>query len=485
MPCFSKPGPNALSHSAFNHQSNTMTNSSRTLKRDLKNRHIQLIALGGAIGTGLFLGTASTIQQAGPSVILSYAIGGVIAFIIMRQLGEMMAQEPIAGSFSNLAYKYWGNFAGLFSGWNYWLLYVLVSMAELTAVGKYVNFWFPGVQEWQTVLFFFLLINVINLSNVRLFGEMEFWFALIKVVAIISMICLGGYILASGHGGEQSSVANLWQHGGFFPNGFSGLAMSLAIVMFSFGGLELVGIAAAEADDPQKTIPKAVNQVLYRILIFYIGALVVLICLYPWNQLSNQADGSNWAAFMQASPFVLIFKNLGIDAAAHILNFVVLTAALSVYNSSVYCNSRMLYGLALQKNAPSAFGKVSANGVPVIAILFSSGATLLCVVLNYIVPESALGILMALVVSSLVLNWAIISLTHLKFRQAMVKAGTHIIFKAFWYPMANYLCLAFIVYIFWNIYMLGMWKSVVAVPLWIAIVWIGYRIREKARQGKQ
>lgn len=462
-----------------------MASSSTNLQRGLQNRHIQLIALGGAIGTGLFLGLGSTIQQAGPAVLVSYTIGGFIAYLIMRQLGEMMTQEPVAGSFSNLAHKYWGDFAGFFSGWNYWFLYVLVSMSELTAASKYIHFWYPQIPEWQTVLFFFGVINLINLSNVKVFGELEFWFALIKVVAILCMILFGGYILASGSGGELSSISNLWKYNGFFAKGAYGVFISLAIVMFSFGGLELVGIAAAEANDPRRTIPKAINQVLYRILVFYLGAIVILICLYPWTMLANTADESNWAAYMQASPFVLIFKHIGRDYAAHILNFVVLTAALSVYNSSVYCNSRMLYGLALQKNAPGALTRLNANGVPVIAILLSSACTLVCVVLSYVAPKEALAILMSLVVSSLVLNWAMISLTHMKFRKAMVEKGQEIFFRAFWYPYGNYLCLAFIALIYVNIYLLGMEASVYMAPIWIFLVWLGYKAKQAMGAGKK
>ncbi len=249
------------------------------LKRGLKNRHIQLIALGGAIGTGLFLGSAGVLKSAGPSMILGYAICGFIAFMIMRQLGEMIVEEPVAGSFSHFAHKYWGGFAGFLSGWNCWILYILVGMSELTAVGKYIHYWAPDIPTWVSAAAFFILINAINLANVKVFGEAEFWFAIIKVVAIVGMIALGSYLLVSGHGGPQASVTNLWSHGGFFPNGVSGLVMAMAIIMFSFGGLEMLGFTAAEADKPKTVIPKAINQVIYRILIFYIGALVVLLSL--------------------------------------------------------------------------------------------------------------------------------------------------------------------------------------------------------------
>ena len=454
------------------------------LKRALKNRHIQLIALGGAIGTGLFLGSAGTIQMAGPAVLLSYAVGGFIAFLIMRQLGEMMAQEPVAGSFSNLAHKYWGDFPGLLSGWNYWILYVLVGMSELTAVAVYVQYWFPQVEPWQTTAFFFLCINAINLAQVGFFGEMEFWFAVIKVVAIVLMIALGCFLLASGQAGPEAGLSNLWTHGGFFPNGWAGVVTSLAVVAFSFGGLELVGIAAAETDNPRKTIPKAINQLIYRILLFYIGALAVLLSLHPWNMLGAPVDKSHWAEAMIASPFVQIFDLIGIPSAAGVLNFVVLTAALSVYNSCVYCNSRMLYGLSLQGNAPKALGEVSARGVPVYALLVSSGATLVCVLLNYFMPKSALGVLMGLVVAALVINWAMISLTHLKFRAAKELAGEALVFKAFWHPFANYLCLAFMVLVLAVLVYIGEGISVLLAPLWIGFVWLGYRLKCR-RQGRK
>jgi aromatic amino acid transport protein AroP len=452
------------------------------LHRGLKNRHIQLIALGGAIGTGLFLGSAGVLRSAGPSMILGYAIGGLIAFLIMRQLGEMIVEEPVAGSFSHFAHKYWGGYAGFLSGWNYWVLYVLVGMAELTAVGKYVQFWWPEIPTWATAAAFFVLINLINLANVKAFGETEFWFAIVKVAAIVGMILLGIYLLVSGKGGEQASISNLWSHGGFFPNGVSGMVMALAIIMFSFGGLELVGITAAEAADPKRVIPRAINQVVYRILVFYIGALGVLLALYPWDSLLETL-GSAGDAY-SSSPFVQIFSLIGSDTAAHILNFVVLTAALSVYNSGVYCNSRMLYGLAEQGDAPRALMKVNRRGVPVLAIAVSALVTMLCVVVNYLVPQNALELLMALAVAALVINWAMISLAHLKFRRAMVQQGVEPSFKAFWFPFSNYLCLAFVAGILViMLWIPGLRGSVIAMPFWLGLIWLCYRLR-LARVGR-
>ncbi|HHM8660202.1 TPA: amino acid permease [Pseudomonas aeruginosa] len=446
------------------------------LKRGLKNRHIQLIALGGAIGTGLFLGSAGVIKTAGPSMILGYAIGGFIAFLIMRQLGEMIVEEPVAGSFSHFAHKYWGGFAGFLSGWNYWVLYILVGMSELTAVGKYTQYWWPDVPTWATAAAFFVLINAINLANVKAFGETEFWFAIIKVAAIVGMILLGIYLLVGGGGGPQASVSNLWDRGGFFPNGLSGLVMTLAIIMFSFGGLELVGITAAEASEPRKVIPKAINQVIYRILIFYIGALAVLLSLYPWDQLVEtiNASGDDYSG----SPFVQIFSLIGSGTAANILNFVVLTAALSVYNSGVYCNSRMLYGLAAQGDAPKVLMSVDRRGVPVLSILVSALITFLCVIVNYVLPHKALELLMSLVVAALVINWAMISLSHLKFRAAMKRQGVDTFFKALWSPFSNYLCLAFVVFILGIMLMIpGINISVYAIPFWLLLMWLCYRVK--------
>ncbi|MDD0972590.1 amino acid permease [Pseudomonas fontis] len=448
------------------------------LKRGLKNRHIQLIALGGAIGTGLFLGSAGVMQSAGPSMILGYAICGFIAFLIMRQLGEMIVEEPVAGSFSHFAHKYWGGFAGFLSGWNCWILYILVGMSELTAVGKYVHYWWPEIPTWVSAAAFFLLINVINLANVKVFGEAEFWFAIIKVVAIVGMIGLGSYMLVSGSGGPEASVTNLWVHGGFFPHGVSGLIMAMALIMFSFGGLEMLGFTAAEADKPKTVIPKAINQVIYRILIFYIGALVVLLSLTPWNSLVSNltAGGDSYAA----SPFVQVFSMLGSNTAAHILNFVVLTAALSVYNSGTYCNARMLYGMAEQGDAPKGLAKIDKRGVPVRSILASAAVTVVAVLLNYLMPHSALELLMSLVVATLVINWAMISFSHFKFRQHMDRTQQTPLFKALWYPYGNFLCLAFVVFILGiMLQMDGIKVSVYAIPFWVAAMWICYQLKGK------
>lgn len=436
------------------------------LKRGLQNRHIQLIALGGAIGTGLFLGIGPAIQMAGPAVILGYAIAGIIAFLIMRQLGEMVVEEPVSGSFAHFAHKYWGPFAGFLSGWNYWVMFVLVGMAELTAAGIYMQYWLPDTPTWVWVAFFFVLINAANLVNVRLYGEMEFWFAIIKVLAIIGMIGFGIWLLSSGHGGERAGIDNLWRFGGFFATGWHGLVISLAVIMFSFGGLELIGITAAEASSPQTTIPKAVNQVVYRILLFYIGSLVVLLSLYPWLDIQSNS-----------SPFVMIFHDLNSNIVASALNIVILIASLSVYNSGVYSNSRMLFGLSLQGNAPKFLAKVSRGGVPINSLILSGLITSLVVLLNYLLPHDAFSMLMALVVATLLLNWIMISLAHLKFRSAMRHKGRDTRFKALLYPLGNYLCIAFMLMILGLMCTLdAMRLSAVLLPIWIVFLYFCFKV---------
>ena len=464
----------------------------KELKRGLQNRHIQLIALGGAIGTGLFLGIGQAAILAGPSVILGYAVAGIIAFFIMRQLGEMVVEEPVSGSFSFFANKYWGPFAGYASGWNYWVLYVLVSMSELTAIGVYVQFWWPEIPLWASSLFFFFVINALNLASVKVYGEAEFWFSIVKVVAIIAMIIFGTYLLLSGSAGEQATVQNLVNDGGFFPKGwltsnadgsYTGLLAAMALIMFSFGGLELVGITAAEAENPEKNIPKATNQVIYRILIFYVGALVILFSLTPWRNITAET-----------SPFVMVFDTLGGShfnlfgetysfnkIIANALNLIVLTAALSVYNSSVYSNSRMLYGLAEQGNAPSFLKKLNKNHVPIMAILISAIFAAICIVINKVIPEKALGILMSLVVSSLIINWVMISITHLFFRKSKDAEAIKTKFPSFLFPLSNYICLIFLVGVLIMLWLTGMKVSVELIPIWMILLYISYLLTRQKK----
>ena len=443
--------------------------SENKMQRGLKNCHLQMIALGTAVGTGLFYGSTATIAMAGPAVSLSYLIGGIVIFLIVRMLGEMSVEEPVSGSFSYYAAKYWGKFPGFLAGWNYWFLYILVSMAELSAVSIYLGYWFPDLPKWVGVLACLIIITVINLVTVSAYGEIEFWMAAIKISAIIGMILLGSWYIANDPDPFPENFSNLWDHGGFFPNGVSGMIMSLAPVLFSFGGIELIGITAGEAQNPDKTIPRAINQVIYRILIFYVGTMIVLMTLWPWNEVGKDA-----------SPFVQIFDNAGFPATANILNFVVLTAAISVYNSAIYSNSRMLFGLAKSNNAPKFFEKLSSRGVPVNGILVSSGITLLAAVLNYLLPDEVFMYMMAIVTGAVVISWALIVITHLKFRKHCESTGVVPKFKSLFYPVADYLCLAFLAGILIIMATMDdMRPAVIVMPIWILAIRLFYKSKRR------
>lgn len=452
-------------------------NENQELKRGLKNRHIQMIALGGAIGTGLFYGSATTIQLVGPAVMLSYAIGGFFIFLVMRAMGEMSVHNPVSGAFSTFAYSYWGDFPGFLSGWNYWFCYVAVSMAEVSVVGIYINYWFPDMPLWGSGLIFFVLITFINLNNVKVFGEIEFWGAIVKIIAIIAMIVFGLVIIffGVGNGGEAMGFGNLYQEGGFLPNGFSGLMLSLVVVTFAFGGVELIGITAGEAENPSRTIPKAINQVLYRILIFYVGSMFVLVTLFPWNKVG-----------LDGSPFVMIFDQLGIPAAATLLNIIVLTATLSAYNSCLYSNARMLYGLAQQGNAPKFLLHIGKSGVPVRCVLLSSALVAVVVVLNLLLPGKIFGYVMSIAILAIVINWILILITQNKFRRMLGAEETEKLeFRMPFYPYSNYITLAYLILIVVLMgFMDSMRISLYLAPVWLGIIFIGYRIKLKGTSGK-
>lgn len=447
---------------------------SQELNRGLSDRHIQMIAIGGAIGVGLFYGSASTIQMAGPAITLSYIFGGFIIFIIMRALGEMAVANPLSGSFSAYAYRYVGPFAGFLTGWNYWFLWIVVGMADLTAIGVYINYWFPGIPHWVSALVALLLMAAVNLANVKAFGEFEFWFAAIKIVAILGMIASGLFIILGVGQGQPLGLSNYWTHGGFLPNGLSGWALSLVMVMFSFGGVELIGITAGEAKNPQSTIPKAINNVFWRVLIFYVGAIGVMIAIYPWNEIGTQG-----------SPFVLIFDRIGIPAAASIINIVVITASLSAFNSGLFSTGRMLYNLAHQQSAPKVFGRLSPTGVPRNGILFSASIILIAVVLNYFLPSRAFIILSAITTFSMVITWTGILLTQRKFRRSL--SSDQVEQLAFKMPASKFLSsfalLFMVVMLVLMSFIPDMRFALLVGPFWILLLYFGYRFKLKYRNS--
>jgi len=406
------------------------------LQRGLEERHISLMSLGAAIGVGLFLGSASAIERAGPAILLGYAISGAIMFFIMRALGEMAVEHPVAGSFSRYAHNYLGPLAGYLTGWNYWFLWVVTCIAEITAVGIYMQFWFPDTPRWAWALAALVLMTFINFLAVKAYGEFEFWFALIKIVTIIAMIVVGlGMILFGiGNGGVATGIRNLWEHGGFFPHGMSGVLMSLQMVMFAYLGIEMIGVTAGEVKNPQKSLTKAINSVFWRILIFYVGALFVIMSIYPWNEIGEKG-----------SPFVLTFEKIGIHAAAGIINFVVLTAALSSCNSGIFSTSRMLFNLAEQQEAPSAFGRLTKRGIPGAALIATALVMLVGVYLNY-VSEKVFQWVTSIATFGAIWTWAVILLSQLKFRkQLSAEQAQRLTFKLPLYPYSSYVSLAFLI----------------------------------------
>jgi len=416
----------------------------KELSRGLKARHIELIALGGTIGVGLFMGSASTIEWAGPSVLLAYALAGLIMFFVMRIMGEMLFLEPVTGSFATYANKYIGPWAGYLTAWCYWFLWVTVGMSEVTAIGIYMHYWFPALQAWIPALIGVAIVAAANLASVKYYGEFEFWFALIKVVTIVVMLVIGFGIIFFGFGnaGQPIGLGNLFDNGGFFAGGWKGFLFALCLVTASFQGVELVGITAGEAEDPKNTLRKAIKNIIWRILIFYIGAIFVIVTIYPWNQIGQMG-----------SPFVLTFAKVGIAAAAGIINFVVLTAAMSGCNSGIYSCGRMLYTLSKNGQAPKFLGKISKDGVPANAIKVTIACLLVGVLLNYIYPDSKLFVY---IYSASILPgmapWIVLCISQLKFRKKWEnEMGAHP-FKSVLFPMSNYFTLLFLTFV-----IIGMW----------------------------
>ena len=347
------------------------------LKRGLSSRQVQMIALGGTIGVGLFMGASSTILWTGPSAILAYLVAGLFLYLVMRAMGEMVYLYPTTGSFANYASDYLHPVAGYVTAWSNIFQWIVVGMSEVIAVGQYMQYWWPDLPTWIPGVIVVLTLATANLVSVKAFGEFEFWFAMIKVVTIILMIVAGfGLIFFGfGNGGNAIGLSNLTEHGGFFPKGIVGFFFALSMVVGSYQGVELIGITAGETKDPKKNIKSAVNGVIWRILIFYIGAIFVIVTVYPWDQLGNVG-----------SPFVATFAKVGITIAAGLINFVVITAAMSGCNSGIFSSSRMVYTLAQKGQMPRIFTKVMRTGVPFFAVLAISVGIFVGVILNIVLP---------------------------------------------------------------------------------------------------
>ncbi|MCY7781663.1 MULTISPECIES: amino acid permease [unclassified Bacillus (in: firmicutes)] len=452
----------------------TKDNKQQKLERGLKNRHIQLIAIGGAIGTGLFLGSGKSIHFAGPSILFAYMITGIICFLIMRSLGELLLSNLNYHSFVDFVQDYLGDMAAFITGWTYWFCWISIAMADLTAVGLYTQYWLPGVPQWVPGLIALIILLIMNLATVKLFGELEFWFALIKVIAILALIVIGLVMIFKGFSTSSgvSSFTNLWSHGGMFPNGMHGFILSFQMVVFAFVGIELVGLTAGETENPEKVIPKAINNIPVRILLFYIGALLVIMSIYPWDVI-NPSE----------SPFVQVFVAVGIVGAASIINFVVLTSAASACNSAVFSTSRMVYSLAKDNNAPESMAKLTPRKVPRNALFFSAIVILIGVTLNYIMPEGVFTLITSISTVCFIYIWGITVICHMKYRKTRPELAKTNKFKLPLYPFTNYLILAFLTFILVVLALAQDTRvSLFVTPVWFILLIVIYKVRKAKHQ---
>lgn len=445
-----------------------MVEEQQELQRGLKNRHVQLISIGGAIGTGLFLGAGKTIQLAGPSILLAYLITGCVCFFIMRALGELLLSNTNNHSFLDFVSEYLGKKVAFVTGWTYWFCWVAIAMADLTAIGMYVRYWVPGVPQWLPELIALILLLGLNMVAVSLFGELEFWFALIKVVSIIAFIIVGIYMILTHYktSAGPASITNLWSHGGFFPTGTKGFILSFQMVTFAFTGIELVGLVAGETKNPEKVLPEAINNIPIRIILFYLGSLFVIMSIYPWNSL----DANN-------SPFVEVFSEIGITVAASLINLVVLSAAASACNSAIYSTGRMLRSLSQEGSAPKKFRQLTSHRVPGNALVFSTIVIFISVILNYVMPSEVFTLVSSIATTCFLFIWGILVYTHLKYRKSMLGKKEHT-FKMPFYPYSNFLVFAYMIFICLVLFLGKDTRiALLLTPVWFIGLLIIYRMK--------
>lgn len=442
------------------------------LRRSLSNRHLQLIALGGAIGTGLFMGSGKTISLAGPSVLLVYLIIGGMLFFVMRAMGELLLSNLAYKSFIDFSSDLLGPWAGFFCGWTYWFCWIVTGIAEVVAIAAYTQFWLPDLPSWVPAVLCVLLLLGLNLVTVKLFGELEFWFSLIKIVAICALVVVGVALVLWGFrspAGHAASFANLWNDGGFFPHGWSGFFAGFQIAVFAFVGIELAGTAAAETANPQRNLPKAINAIPLRIIVFYVLALAAIMAVTPWRLV--EAD---------KSPFVELFVLAGIPAAASLINFVVLTSATSSANSGIFSTSRMLYGLAGEQHAPRFFARLSKAAVPSLGLLFSCGCLLLGAVLIYLAPSLITAFTLVTTLSAVLFMfvWSLILLAYLAYRRKRPEQHAASVYKMPGGVAMCWICLAFFAFVIVLLCLQSDTRAaLLASPVWFVLLAVGYRWR--------
>ncbi len=447
--------------------------------KDLGNRQVQMIAIGGAIGVGLFLGAGGRLKDIGPSLILAYLVCGLCAFFVMRALGELVVYRTRSGSFVSYSRDFIGPWAGFVTGWMFWVNWAFTGIAELTAIGVYMHKWLPEMPQWISALIALVVVFAANLISVKLFGELEFWFSMIKVLAISIFLVTGLYLvvthasIGTGHAGPENLFTGNGLFGDFFPNGFAIALLSLQAVIFAYNGVEMVGIAASEAKEPKKIIPRAINSVAWRIGLFYCGSVLLLVMILPWTMYGPDE-----------SPFVLVFSSIGVPAAGHIMNLVVITAAWSSVNSGLYSTSRIMHGLAAVKQAPAFTARISKRGVPVGGLILTTIVYVFGVVLNYLVPQQAFDIVVNIAGLGTIIVWSSFLVANIRMR-AMAARGElePPKFRMPFAPYSNYITLAFLLMV---VVLIAFAKdfsqrvSFYAIPVVVIALFVGWRaVRNK------
>ena len=436
------------------------------LVRQLTSGQVAMIAIGGAIGTGLFLGSSLAVHTAGPGVILSYAIGAVITLALMGALSEMAVAHPTAGSFGVYAELYLNPWAGFTVRYTYWAAQCIAIGGEATAIAIYCQWWFPGTPKWFWILAFACALLYVNARSVGSFGSFEYWFAMVKVVAILLFIAFGLTLLAGLGGPKPIGFSNLTAHGGFLPTGLRGVWMAMVFVIFSYLGTEVVAVTAGEAKDPQTAVPRAMRTMVGRLILFYLGSMVVLMSIVPWNQIQPGAG-------VTASPFVKVFQLIGVPAAAHVVNFVVITAAASSMNCNLYLVSRMMFSLARGGYAPAAFGRVSERGTPVPALMVSAAGLAIAILVALRYPDGAFVYLFGVSLFGGLYAWLIIFVTHLAFRPRW--KGAPLPVKMYLHPWGSIFgTLSMLAILATTWFVEGMRITLIAGIPWLGLLTVGY-----------
>ncbi|MFF8815073.1 amino acid permease [Streptomyces pactum] len=455
-----------------------MTPTGDGLQAGLKNRHLSMIAIGGVIGAGLFVGSGAGIAKAGPAILISYALVGVMVVFVMRMLGEMAAAHPTSGSFSAYADRALGRWAGFSIGWLYWFFWVVVLAVEATAGAEILEKWMPGVPQWGWALIVMVVLTATNLASVASYGEFEFWFAGIKVVAIGAFVVVGGlavFGLLPGSDNEGAGFAHLTDTGGFLPHGAGAILTGVLMVVFSFMGSEIVTLAAGESADPQRAVTKATNSVIWRIAVFYLGSIFVVLTLLPWNSEEIVEDGS----------YVAALNSIGIPHAGNVMDVIVLTAVLSCLNSGLYTASRMAFSLGQRGDAPKAFARTTSRGVPQTAILCSVVFGFVAVFFNYKWPDTVFQFLLNSSGAVALFVWLVICLTQLRMRGIILREAPEKLVVRMWlFPYLTWATIAMIVFVLGYMFTDDANRDQVSMSVLVAVVVVGIALlRERLGKG--